>query len=170
MAGKGLWWEDYLAQVLSTKPAEVVEEACQVLEKHGCRVEEKLKSELYYSSTLCHTHTHTRTHTHTTHTQTHTHTHTCTDHTCTHYVYLGGINAFWPGGLYESSISGPSGYFYKGNVHCVQLKGKTHPFTIVVLTQIIKAFVGRPGNTLEETCTIGGRQLLSTQCTLIPLW
>ena len=45
-------WEDYLPKVLSTKPAEVVQEACEVLEKHGCRVT-KLKSELYYSSTLC---------------------------------------------------------------------------------------------------------------------
>ena len=44
-------WEDYLPKVLSTKPAEVVQEACQVLEKHGCSVKE-LKSELYYSSTL----------------------------------------------------------------------------------------------------------------------
>ena len=46
-------WEDQLAQILSTKPAEVVQEACQVLEEHDCRVEEELKSELYYSSTLC---------------------------------------------------------------------------------------------------------------------
>ena len=45
-------WEDYLPKVLSTKPAEVVQEACEVLEKHGCPME-KLKSELYYSSTLC---------------------------------------------------------------------------------------------------------------------
>ena len=36
-------WEDHLALVLSTKPAEVVQEACQVLEKHGCHVK-KLKS------------------------------------------------------------------------------------------------------------------------------
>ena len=43
--------EGHLALVLSTKPAEVVQEACQVLEKHGCHVE-KLKSGLYYSSTL----------------------------------------------------------------------------------------------------------------------
>ena len=28
-------WEDYLPKVLSTKSAEVVQEACQVLEKHG---------------------------------------------------------------------------------------------------------------------------------------
>ena len=48
-----MWWEDHLDQVLSTKPAEVVQEACQVLENRGCRVEEELKSELYYSSTLC---------------------------------------------------------------------------------------------------------------------
>ena len=27
-------------------------EACQVLDKHGCPVNEELKSELYYSSTL----------------------------------------------------------------------------------------------------------------------
>ena len=46
-------WEDHLNQVLSTKPAEVVQEGCQVLKKHGCPVEEELKSELYYSSTLC---------------------------------------------------------------------------------------------------------------------
>ena len=45
-------WEDHLNQVLSIKPAEVVQEACQVLEKHGCPVQEELKSELYYSSTL----------------------------------------------------------------------------------------------------------------------
>ena len=45
-------WDDYLTPVLSTKPAEVVQEACQVLEKHDYRVEE-LKSEVYYSSTVC---------------------------------------------------------------------------------------------------------------------
>ena len=54
MAGKEEWeWEDHLAQVLSTKPAEVVQEACQVLKKHGWPVKEQLKSELYYSSSLC---------------------------------------------------------------------------------------------------------------------
>ena len=53
MARKWRLWEDHLPQVLSTKPAEVVQEICQVLEKHGCRVKEELKSELYYSSTLC---------------------------------------------------------------------------------------------------------------------
>ena len=53
MARKGeLKWADHLNQVLSTKPA-VVQEACQVLEKHGCSVKKELKSELYYSSTLC---------------------------------------------------------------------------------------------------------------------
>ena len=52
MARKGLWWENYLNQVLLTKPAEVVQEACQVLEKHGWPVKEELKSELYYSNTL----------------------------------------------------------------------------------------------------------------------
>ena len=46
-------WEEYLNQVLLTKPAEVVKEACQVLEKHGLLVKKKLKSELYYSNTLC---------------------------------------------------------------------------------------------------------------------
>ena len=46
-------WEDHLPQVLSTKPAKVVQEACEVLEIHGRYVREKLKSELYYSSTLC---------------------------------------------------------------------------------------------------------------------
>ena len=45
-------WEDALCQVL-LKPAEVVLEATEVLEEHGCRVNEKLKSEFYYSSTLC---------------------------------------------------------------------------------------------------------------------
>ena len=54
VARKGKWeWEDHLNQVLLTKPAEVVQEACQVLEKRGCSVKKKLKSELYYSSTLC---------------------------------------------------------------------------------------------------------------------
>ena len=47
-----LEWEDHLALVLSIKPVEVVQEACHVLEKHGCSVK-KLKSELYYSSILC---------------------------------------------------------------------------------------------------------------------
>ena len=46
-------WEDHLTQVLLPKPAEVVQEACQVLEKHGYPLKKKLKSELYYSSTLC---------------------------------------------------------------------------------------------------------------------
>ena len=54
MARKESWkWEDHLNQVLLTKPAEVVQEACQVLEEHGFPVEKELKSELYYSSTLC---------------------------------------------------------------------------------------------------------------------
>ena len=52
MAGEGRW-EDHLCQVLLSKPAEVVQEAIQVLEKHDCDVKKKLKSELYYSSTLC---------------------------------------------------------------------------------------------------------------------
>ena len=53
MAGKGRQkWEDHLTQVLSTKPAEVIQEARQVLEKHGYPVKE-LKGELYYSSTFC---------------------------------------------------------------------------------------------------------------------
>ena len=99
MARKGSWeWEDHLYQVLLTKPAEVVQEACQVLEKRGCTVEEELKSELYYSSTFCQvvfqvlhyanlivSHAPTRTHTHvlTTHTSTHART-----------TYLGGMNSF----------------------------------------------------------------------------
>ena len=54
MAGKeSLKWEDHLNQVLLTKPSEVVQEACQVLKKHGCSVKKELKSELDYSSTLC---------------------------------------------------------------------------------------------------------------------
>ena len=52
MAGKE-GWEDQLNEVLLTKPAEVVQEACQVLEKHGCSVKEELNSELCYRSTLC---------------------------------------------------------------------------------------------------------------------
>ena len=47
------WWEDHLNEVLLTKPAEVVQEACHVMEKHGCSVKKELKSELYYSSTPC---------------------------------------------------------------------------------------------------------------------
>ena len=43
-------WKDYLTQVLLTKPAEVVQEACQVMEKHGfLLIKEKLKSELLRS-------------------------------------------------------------------------------------------------------------------------
>ena len=38
-------WEDHLSQFLLTKPTEVVQEACQVLEEYGCHVK-KLKSEL----------------------------------------------------------------------------------------------------------------------------
>ena len=99
MARQGpLQWVDHLYEVLLTKPAEVVQEACQVLEKHGCPVKEELKSELYYSSTLCQVvfqvlhyanlivaHAPTRTHTHvlTTHTSTHART-----------TYLGGMNSF----------------------------------------------------------------------------
>ena len=50
----GWWeWEDHLCQVLLVKAAEVVQEAVQVLQEHGCHVNEELKSELYYSSTLC---------------------------------------------------------------------------------------------------------------------
>ena len=45
-------WEDDLNQLLLTKPAEVVQEAFQVLEKHGYHVKEELKSELYYSSVM----------------------------------------------------------------------------------------------------------------------
>ena len=52
MARKGEW-EDRLCQVLLTKPAEVMQEAIPVLEKHDCNVNEELKSELYYSGTLC---------------------------------------------------------------------------------------------------------------------
>ena len=46
------WWENYLNQALLAKPAEIVHEACQVMEKHGCRVYKDQNSELYYSSTL----------------------------------------------------------------------------------------------------------------------
>ena len=53
VARKERWWEEYLCRVLLTKPAEVVQEAIPVLEKHGCHVNRELKSELYYSSTLC---------------------------------------------------------------------------------------------------------------------
>ena len=48
-------WEHHLNKVLLTKPAKVVQEACQVLEKHGCPVEEELKSELYYSGRAIYT-------------------------------------------------------------------------------------------------------------------
>ena len=44
-------WLDHLVPVLLTKPEEVVQEACQVLDKHGYPVK-KLKSELYYSRTV----------------------------------------------------------------------------------------------------------------------
>ena len=52
MARKGKSkWEDHLARALLTRPAEVWQEAVEVLEKHGCHVK-KLKSGLYYTSTL----------------------------------------------------------------------------------------------------------------------
>ena len=54
VATKKRWdWEGHLTQILSIKPAEVVQEACQVLEEHGFPVKVELKSEFYYSSTLC---------------------------------------------------------------------------------------------------------------------
>ena len=40
-------WEDDLALVLSTKPAEAVQVAVQVLEKYGYPVKDELKSGLY---------------------------------------------------------------------------------------------------------------------------
>ena len=52
VASKGTEWEDNLTHILLTKPAEVVQEACEVLEKHGCSVKQ-LKSELYYNSKIC---------------------------------------------------------------------------------------------------------------------
>ena len=52
VAREGFWWQDHLALVLSTKPAGVIQEVIQVLEKHGRPVKEELKSESYYSSTL----------------------------------------------------------------------------------------------------------------------
>ena len=48
VARKGRWWENHLNQVLFANPAEVVQEACQVLKKHGCSMKKELKSELYY--------------------------------------------------------------------------------------------------------------------------
>ena len=77
---------------------------------------------------------------------------------------------FDQGDFYARSKIGPSGHFQSENSHCLQLKGKSNPFTMVGLTQFFKALVARQQNTLEETCTIGGRPLLSSQCTLIPLW
>ena len=52
MAGDEGEWKGHLCQVLLSKPAEVVQEAVQMLWEHDCSVGE-LKSELYYSSTLC---------------------------------------------------------------------------------------------------------------------
>ena len=50
-----MWkWEYDLNEVLLTKPAEVVQEACQVLEKHGYPVKVELKSELYTARTYAH--------------------------------------------------------------------------------------------------------------------
>ena len=101
MAGKGRW-EDHLNHVLVTKPAEVAQEACQVLEKHGYSMK-KLKSELYYSSTLRQVmfqvvHYANLIVAHAPTAFVHTHTHT---HAHTHYVYLRGINAFWAGGFLQ---------------------------------------------------------------------
>ena len=53
VAWKGKWkQEGYVAVVLSTKHADVLQETCQVLEKHGSHVKMEAKSEIYYSSTL----------------------------------------------------------------------------------------------------------------------
>ena len=61
-------WEDHLYKVVLFKPAEVVQEMNQVLEKHGCHVEE-LKCEFCYivfcQVMFMHSHTYTHTHTHT---------------------------------------------------------------------------------------------------------
>ena len=46
------WWEDHLCQILLTKSAEVMQEAVQMLQEHGCCVQKKLKSEFYYNSTV----------------------------------------------------------------------------------------------------------------------
>ena len=49
MARKERWeWEDQLAYVLLTKPAEVVQDACRVLEKHGYHIKKEVKSKLWY--------------------------------------------------------------------------------------------------------------------------
>ena len=42
----GQEWKYHLCEVLLTKPAEVVQEATQVLEEHECHVKEELKGEL----------------------------------------------------------------------------------------------------------------------------
>ena len=39
-------WENHLVVVLSAKPAEVVQEACQVLDEHGHDLEDELEDEL----------------------------------------------------------------------------------------------------------------------------
>ena len=63
-------WEDHLYKVVLFKPAEVVQETNQVLEKHGCHVEE-LKSEfcyiVFYQVVFMHSHTCTHTPTHPSH-------------------------------------------------------------------------------------------------------
>ena len=123
-------WKDHLNQVLSIKPAEVVQEACQVLEKHGCPVRKELKSELYYSSTLCpvvfqvlhyanlivaHAPTvwaHTNTHLYTyTHTRTHTH------------IYLSGISAFWAVGFLRKFYNRPKWTFLEGKCSLFTAEG-----------------------------------------------
>ena len=123
-------WKDYLNQVLLTKPAEIVQEACQVLEKHGYPVKEELKSELYYSSTLCpvvfqvlhsanlivahaptaFVHTHTFVHIHT-----HTHTHT--------HIYLSGISAFWAVGFLRKFYNRPKWTFLEGKCSLFTAEG-----------------------------------------------
>ena len=52
MARKWRWeWEDHIAHVMSTKPTEVVQEASQVLEEHGCHVKD-LQSEFQHCSMI----------------------------------------------------------------------------------------------------------------------
>ena len=62
-----------------------------------------------------------------THMHAHTHTHIHT-HTHTHCVFLRGISAFWAGGFLQKLVD-----IFRGETFtCLQLKGKPHPFTMVL--------------------------------------
>ena len=195
MARKGRRWE----YVLSTKPAEVVQEACQVLEKHGCPVKE-LKSELYYR-TLCQCvfqvvhnanlivahaptawtallyihlnhvlnnayqilvrpHSHACSHVHIC-TCTYPHiTHTVCPKVCPKERNFGG----WRD---RTLLKISQSEHFQVEDYILQMKGKPHPYTIVVCAQNDHLRTSRQH--FGETYMVAVTPLLSSQCMLVSL-